>query len=76
MQAVVVGAGKLGYEVARRLSEAGHDVVLIDQKEEALEEGAEHLDVMTLTGHGASPSVLRQAGIERAQLLEIGRAHV
>lgn len=69
MQAVVVGAGKLGYEVARRLSEAGHDVVLIDQKEEALEEGAEHLDVMTLTGHGASPSVLRQAGIERAQLL-------
>lgn len=69
MQAVVVGAGKLGFEVARRLSEAGHDVVLIDQAEEALEEGAEHLDVMTLTGHGASPSVLRQAGIERAQLL-------
>lgn len=69
MQAVVVGAGKLGFEVARRLSEAGHDVVLVDQEEEALEEGAEHLDVMTLTGHGASPSVLRQAGIERAGLL-------
>ena len=32
MQAVVVGAGKLGFEVARRLAEAGHEVVLVDQE--------------------------------------------
>lgn len=69
MQAVVVGAGKLGFEVARRLAEAGHEVVLVDQEAGALEEAAEHLDVMTLAGPGTSPSVLRKAGIERARLL-------
>lgn len=69
VQAVVVGAGKLGFEVALRLSEAGHDVVLIDKQEDALAQASDRLDVMTLVGDGPSPSTLRKAGIESTGLL-------
>ncbi|BAS28527.1 potassium transporter TrkA [Limnochorda pilosa] len=69
LQAIVVGAGKLGFEVARRLSDAGHDVVVVDRDAEALAQAADRLDVMTLVGHGSSPSVLRKAGVASAQLL-------
>ncbi|MBO2521373.1 MAG: Trk system potassium transporter TrkA [Firmicutes bacterium] len=69
MRVIVVGAGKVGYDIARRLSEEGHDVVLVDKFDENLREAASRLDIMTLDGNGASPAVLEQAGVERADML-------
>lgn len=69
MRVIVVGAGKVGYDIAKRLSEEGHDVTLVDKLDQNLREAAARLDIATLDGNGASPTVLEQAGVERADML-------
>jgi len=69
VRVIVVGAGKVGYDIAKRLSGEGHDVTLVDKLDKNLREAAAHLDIMTLDGNGASPTVLEQAGVERADML-------
>lgn len=69
MRIVVVGAGKVGFEIASRLAGGGHDVIVIDKEPEALEAVESHLDVMTYVGNGASPMVLQKIGIADADLL-------
>lgn len=66
---IVVGAGKVGFDIAKRLSEEGHDVTLVDRSEENLREAVHHLDIMTLAGNGATPPVLKAAGVEKADIL-------
>ncbi|MGE5579716.1 MAG: Trk system potassium transporter TrkA [Bacillota bacterium] len=69
MKAIVIGAGKVGFHIAERLSEENHDVVLIDAREEALVPAQENLDVMTVAGNGASPKTLEQAGVATADMV-------
>lgn len=68
MRAVVVGAGEVGFHVAERLSNERHDVVVVDVHAERLDYVQSHLDVAIVEGSGASPRVLEQAGVDRAQL--------
>ncbi len=69
MKCVVIGAGVLGFNVARKLSEEGHDVVVVDQTEEDLQRIREMLDVGIVEGMGSSPRVLREAGLHSADML-------
>lgn len=66
---IIVGAGEVGYHIAQRLSHENWDVVVVDQTAYRLEWVSSSLDVQTLLGHGSSPTVLREAGIEESQLL-------
>lgn len=68
MRAIVIGAGKVGFHIAERLSEENHDVVLVDVEEEALLPARETLDVMTVVGNGASPKTLEEAGVADADM--------
>ena len=52
MRAIVVGAGVVGFDVAKLLSQAEHDVVVIDYDPEALSHINDKLDVMTVCGNG------------------------
>ncbi|MDO4988049.1 MAG: Trk system potassium transporter TrkA [Synergistes sp.] len=63
MRIVLVGAGEVGYTVAKNLSEDGHDIVVIEENEENAEHVETMLDVLVLRGNGARPSVLARAGI-------------
>lgn len=69
MRILIIGAGEVGYHLAQRLSEEGQDVVVIESSPDRAEEVAGLLDVMTITGNGASLPVLEEAGIRSAQLL-------
>jgi trk system potassium uptake protein TrkA len=69
MRTVIIGAGEVGSNTARMLSEEGHDVVLIEQDETLVERASEHLDALVIHGNGASPRLLAEAGIEKADLL-------
>lgn len=69
MRAIVIGAGKVGYHIARKLAEESHDVVLIDAREEALLPARESLDVMTIVGNGASPRTLEEAGVSDTDMV-------
>lgn len=68
MTAVIVGAGKTGFQIAKMLAEARHNVVVIDSRDEALLEVNENLDVMTIHGNGASGKVLDDASLRHSDL--------
>ncbi|MDX1739782.1 MAG: Trk system potassium transporter TrkA [Rhodothermales bacterium] len=69
MRVVVIGAGEVGYDVARILSQEQHDVVIIDLDANAIDEVSSRLDVMAIHGNGTSISVLEQAGLRKADML-------
>ncbi|MFP5331707.1 MAG: Trk system potassium transporter TrkA [Acidimicrobiia bacterium] len=69
MRIVIVGAGAVGSYLAERLSTEGQDVVVIEDDEERAAELQERVDALVITGNGASPAVLQEAGVERAELL-------
>lgn len=69
MRVVIVGAGAIGTHLAGRLSREGQDVVLIEADEAHAAELQESLDVLVLTGNGASQAVLREAEVADAELL-------
>ncbi|MCH8123053.1 MAG: Trk system potassium transporter TrkA [Bacteroidetes bacterium] len=69
MRAIVIGAGEVGFDVAKLLAKANHDVVVIDVDEDALDHVSEKLDVMVLEGSGTSTKLLEEAGIENAKIL-------
>ena len=64
-----MGCGKVGYALAEMLNEEGHELTVIDSKEKNLITLTETLDVMSYVGNGSSYRVLRDAGIESADLL-------
>jgi trk system potassium uptake protein TrkA len=69
MKIVILGAGQVGASVAEALVSEANDITLVDQDGVALGHLANHLDVRTICGNAALPDVLRQAGIEDADLL-------
>ena len=69
MNIVLVGAGRMGGEIALRLADEGHDITVVDNDEECLERIANTVDAMTLLGNGADYSVLEEAGVAEADLL-------
>jgi trk system potassium uptake protein TrkA len=66
MRTVIIGAGEVGLNTARMLSEEGHDVVLVEQDEALVERAAEQLDALVMHGNGASPRLLIDAGIKES----------
>ncbi|QYJ14512.1 Trk system potassium uptake protein TrkA [Rubrobacter xylanophilus DSM 9941] len=69
MRTVILGAGEVGFNTARMLSQEGHQVILVEQDEALVERVSEQLDALVIQGNGASPRVLSEAGIDDADLL-------
>ncbi len=69
MRILIVGAGAVGFYLARHLSEEGHDIVLVDRDSERVSYAQDQLDILAIAGNGASASVLEQAGIRETDLL-------
>jgi trk system potassium uptake protein TrkA len=69
MKIVILGAGQVGSTVAESLVSEHNDITVIDLDGQRLRALQERLDLRTVTGSAAHPSVLKQAGIEDADLL-------
>ena len=69
MKAIIIGAGEIGFHIAKLLTAQDNDVVLIDESDAACNRVSEQLDLQTLQGSGASPRLLKTAGIDEATLL-------
>ena len=69
MRAVIIGAGKIGYNIAETLSNEGHDVYVIEKDEERKQIVEENLDVQVMMGNGADSRLLESIDIEGADLL-------
>ena len=69
MKAIIIGAGEVGFHIAKLLTVQANDVVLIDESDAACDRVNEQLDLQTLHGPGASPRLLKTAGIDEADIL-------
>jgi len=69
VRVIVIGGGQVGFNLAQRLSQENQDVVLVDSDPDRATYAAEHLDIHTVHGNGASIPVLEEAGVRGAKLL-------
>lgn len=64
----VMGAGELGFHLARTLHQEGHDVVMIDVDPDQRTRVEDQLDLSFVVGNGTQIPVLEQAGVGRSEL--------
>ncbi len=69
MRIIVVGAGVVGSHIASRLAAERHDVTVIERDEDRIAELEDTIDAMLIPGNGASPEVLKSAGVEKADIV-------
>lgn len=69
MKIIIVGCGKIGSTIARELNDEGHHIVVIDKNPQAVENLTGSIDIMGITGNGASFEILQEAEIENADLI-------
>jgi trk system potassium uptake protein TrkA len=70
MKILILGAGQVGSTLARYLClDDDNDITIVDQKEEMLIPLQRHLDIKTVVGYGAYPSVLEKAGIKSMDMV-------
>lgn len=67
MNILIVGCGKIGYSLARTLSNEGNSVVVIDIRESM--EKQQNIDALFIKGNGLSPAILIEAGVTEADLI-------
>ena len=66
MNVVILGAGRVGWQLARQLISEGKEVTIIEKNPEEARRAADRLGCRVITGEGNSVPVLRKAGIEQA----------
>ena len=70
MKILILGAGQVGRTAAQHLSrEEANEVTVVDVNEEVLRELQDRLDVRTVAGNAAHPTVLEAAGAAEAEVL-------
>ena len=74
MKIVVMGAGSVGSYIVSVLSDEGHDVLVIEKDQDALNYLLAENDVMGILGDGTDPSLLREADVGNADFF-IGLAN-
>lgn len=69
MKIIILGAGQVGSSLASNLASEANDITVVDKDASLLQNLQDHIDLRTVTGHGAHPYVLWQAGAEDADML-------
>ena len=69
MKIIILGAGQVGTSVAESLVSEANDITVVDTDTARLAVLQDRHDLRTVAGNASSPSVLRQAGAEDADML-------
>ena len=69
MNIIICGAGRVGYTIAKLLSEQDHSVTVIDQSSEDIQKINDDLDVKSIVGKATYPSILEKANAEDADMI-------
>lgn len=69
MYVIIVGGGKVGHFLAKHLAQDKHTVVVIDENKQLCSEIAESLEGIVLCGDGCDLTILKEAKIERADVV-------
>ncbi|KPK98488.1 MAG: hypothetical protein AMJ95_03745 [Omnitrophica WOR_2 bacterium SM23_72] len=66
MYVIIVGCGRVGSELAKLLSQEGHNIVIIDRKQSSFDRLGQTFNGLTMVGNGFDLELLKQVGIEKA----------
>jgi trk system potassium uptake protein len=70
MKILILGAGQVGRTAAKHLSrEEANEVTVVDSNEDVLRDVQDRLDVRTVAGNAAHPTVLEAAGAAEAEII-------
>jgi trk system potassium uptake protein TrkA len=69
MKIILLGAGAVGASLAESLALEKNDIVVVDKNSKLLQDLQSRMDIATVTGHAAHPSVLHKAGAEDADII-------
>ena len=69
MYILIIGAGKVGYFLAKRLCQGKHTVSIVDKDRLICDQIAKELEALVVNGDGCDPRILEEAGIQRADVL-------
>ena len=69
MNIIICGAGRVGYTIAKLLSEQDHSITVIDQSSDDIQKINEDLDVKSIVGKATFPTVLEKANAEEADMI-------
>ena len=69
MNIIICGAGRVGFTIAKLLTEQNHSVTVIDQSSEDIQKINEALDVKAIVGKATYPSILEKANASEADMI-------
>lgn len=69
MKSIIVGGGKIGYNLFKTLKERGHQVSLIERNKNTCLKISEDINAEVIWGDGTSLEILKDAGIEEADII-------
>jgi len=69
MNIIICGAGRVGFTIAKLLSEQGHSITVIDQSSEDIQKIDDSLDVKAIVGKATYPSILEKANAQDADMI-------
>ena len=69
MNIIICGAGRVGFTIAKILSEQGHSITVIDQSSEDIQKIDDSLDVKAIVGKATYPSILEKADASEADMI-------
>ena len=69
MNIIICGAGRVGFTIAKILSEQGHSITVIDQSSEDIQKIDESLDVKSIVGKATYPSILEKANASDVDMI-------
>jgi trk system potassium uptake protein TrkA len=63
MRILIVGAGDIGFQLSKRLSQDGYDITMVEVDAKRIRRVSDQLDVMLVEGSGTSYRFLKQADV-------------
>ena len=69
MNIIICGAGRVGFTIAKLLSEQNHSITVIDQSSEDIQKINGSLDVKAIVGKATYPSILEKANAADADMI-------
>ena len=69
MNIIICGAGRVGFTIAKILSEQSHSITVIDQSSNDIQKIDDSLDVKSIVGKATYPSILEKANASEADMI-------
>ena len=69
MNIIICGAGRVGFTIAKQLTEQNHSITVIDQSSEDIQKANDSLDVKAIVGKATMPSVLEKANAKETDMI-------